>query len=98
VSRNGSIGVSDAAEVLGREITWSIPEDGETALSSINQGTPLVRAYPKSPSAKAVQALVKDLAPKVRKPRKGLSLPFSSFFRKKGKSSDSNDNLAGATS
>jgi pilus assembly protein CpaE len=97
VARNGSIGASEAAEVLGREIAWSIPEDGETVLSSINQGTPLVQAYPKSASAKAVQTLVKNLAPRTRKPRKGLSLPFSSFFRKKGKDSDSNDNLAGAT-
>ncbi|XXJ18641.1 AAA family ATPase [Desulfovibrio caledoniensis] len=96
VTRNGSIGVPEAAEVLGREITWSIPEDGDTVLSSINQGTPLVQAYPKSQAAKAVQALVADLAPKASKARKGLSLPFSSLFRKKGKGS-SNDNLAGAT-
>jgi pilus assembly protein CpaE len=98
VARNSSIGVAEAAEVLAREIAWAVPEDGDSVLSSINQGTPLVRAFPKSPAAKAVQAMVKDLAPPARKPRKGLCLPFSSLFGKKAKESDSNDNLAGATS
>jgi pilus assembly protein CpaE len=98
VARNASIGVSEAAEVLGREIAWAVPEDGETVLSSINQGTPLVRAYPKSSSAKGVQALVKGLAPRSGKECKGIRLPFSSLFRKKGKGADAHDNLAGATS
>ncbi|TDT86813.1 pilus assembly protein CpaE [Pseudodesulfovibrio indicus] len=97
VARNGSIGVPEAAEVLNRAITWSVPDDGETVLSAINQGTPLVLAFPKSPSAKAVQAIANELAPRPRKARKGFSLPFGSLFRKKGKGSDANDSLAGAT-
>ncbi|WP_207264659.1 histidine kinase [Desulfovibrio sp. Huiquan2017] len=96
VTRNASIGVPEAAEVLGREIAWAVPEDGEAALSAINQGTPLVQAFPKSASAKAVRNLAKGLAPEEKKACKGLSLPFSSLFRKKGKASDANDNMAGA--
>ncbi|EGB16159.1 response regulator receiver protein [Pseudodesulfovibrio mercurii] len=96
VVRNGSIGVPEAAEVLGREIAWTLPEDGETVLSALNQGTPVVQAFPKSAAAKGVQALLKGLAPREKKAHKKLSLPFSSFFRKKGKNSDTNDNLAGA--
>lgn len=98
VARNGSIGVAEAAEVLNRAVAWSVPDDGETALSAINQGTPLVLAFPKSPAAKGVQAIANDLAPRPRKIRKGFSLPFGSLFRKKGKGPDANDSFAGATS
>ena len=97
VARNASIGLPEAADVLGREISWSIPEDGETVLSAINQGTPLVQAYPKSAATKAVHAVARGLAPKAKQARKGLSLPFGSLFRKKGKGSDADDRLAGAT-
>ncbi|WFS63203.1 histidine kinase [Pseudodesulfovibrio thermohalotolerans] len=96
VTRNASIGIAEAAEVLGREIAWSIPEDGDSVLSAINQGTPLIQAFPKSPSAKAVRTVAKGFAPERKKTGKGFGLPFASFFRKKGKDSDTNDNLAGA--
>jgi pilus assembly protein CpaE len=97
VAKNSTIGVSEAADVLNREIRWVIPEDPDSSLAAINQGTPLVTAYPKSPATKAIMGLVSDLAPRPAKARKGLSLPFSSLFRKKGKGTDGNDSLAGAT-
>lgn len=97
VTKNSTIGVSEAAEVLERKIQWVIPEDGDATLAAINQGTPLVLAYPKSPVSKAIHTIAKSLAPRPKKTRKGLSLPFGSLFRKKTKSSDKNDNLAGAT-
>jgi len=96
VARNSTIGVSEAADVLSREISWVIPEDADAALAAINQGTPLVTAYPKSPATKAILGLVADLAPGPGKAKKGLSLPFSSLFRKKGKGAANKDSLAGA--
>lgn len=94
--KNSSISVNEAAEVLSREITWTIPEDADSTLSAINQGTPLVVAYPKSSASKAIMSIAADVAPRPKSERKGLSLPFSSLFRKKGKGPDGNDNLAGA--
>ena len=98
VSKNPSIGVSEAADVLKRKISWTIPEDAESALSSINQGTPLITAYPKSPASRAILFMVAELAPGAKPDRKGLSLPFASLFRKKAKATDGNDNLAGVVS
>ena len=95
VARNSTIGVSEASDVLSREISWIIPEDSDSALSAINQGTPLVTAYPKSPASKAILNVATALAPRPKKAKKGLSLPFASLFRKKGKA-QADDNLAGA--
>jgi pilus assembly protein CpaE len=97
VVKNSTIGVSEAAEVLGRRIAWVIPEDGDSVLSSINQGTPLVLAYPKSLVSRAVEDLARVLAPRPKKARKGFSLPFGSLFRRKGKVSDADESLAGVS-
>ncbi|MBG0788978.1 MAG: histidine kinase [Desulfovibrionaceae bacterium] len=96
VRKNSNIGLSEAAGVLNREIPWTIPEDADSALSAINQGTPLVVAYPKSAAARSILAIAGELDPRPAKARKGLSLPFASLFRRKTKSSDGGDNLAGA--
>jgi len=95
VTKNSTIGVAEAAEVLNRDITWVVPEDGDSSLSSINQGTPLVMAYPKSPATKAIQRMASDLGAKKKKAKKRFSLPFSSFFKKKADKNE--DSLAGAT-
>lgn len=97
VAKNSSIGVNEAAEVLDREIAWVVPEDADSALSSINQGTSLITAYPKSAATKSLRDIANTLAPTPKKSRKGFSLPFSSLFRRKAKASDSNDRLAGAS-
>lgn len=96
VAKNPTIGASEAAEVLGREIFRLVPEDADSAQAAINQGTPLVSAFPKSAAAKAVRALASDLAPGRGKARKGLSLTLASLFRRKAKDAGGNDNLAGA--
>ncbi|WP_319542325.1 histidine kinase [uncultured Pseudodesulfovibrio sp.] len=88
VAKNSTIGVSEAMEVLGREIVWVIPEDSDSVQSAINQGTPLVLAYPKSPVTKVIRAMASALAPELQKARKGFSMPFASLFRKKGKNDD----------
>nr|WP_287412437.1 histidine kinase [Pseudodesulfovibrio sp.] len=94
VAKNSTIGVSEAMEVLDREIVWVIPEDSDSSLSAINQGTPLVLAYPKSPATKAIQGMVTTLVPVPKKVKKGFSLPFASFFKKKN---NDDDHLAGAS-
>jgi len=97
VAKNSTIGVSEAAEVLAREIVWVIPEDADSSMSAINQGTPLVLAYPKSPATRAIRTMASSLAPAPQKDKKGFSLPFASFFKKKSKKGKDDDNLAGAT-
>jgi len=97
VTKNSTIGVSEAAEVLDRRISWIVPEDANSTLAAINQGTPLVAAYPKSAATKAVRALANTLAPPPKKAGKGFLLPFASLFRRKNKASDTNDNLAGVS-
>jgi len=94
VTKDSTISVDDAANVLSREIKWIIPEDGSSALSSLNQGSPLVTAYPKSPAAKAIVQLAKALDERETAKSTRFSLPFASFFTRKKKSA--NDNLAGA--
>ena len=94
VTKDSTIGVPEAADVLSREIAWTIPEDGTSASSSLNQGTPLVAAYPKSPAAKMLVRMAKAMDTREKPKRKGFSLPFSSFFSRKKNATD--DNLAGA--
>lgn len=96
VTKNSTIGVGEAAEALSRDIVWVIPEDSDSSLSSINQGTPLVTAYPKSPATKALKRIADELGNKQQKAKKGFSLPFGSLFKKKNAKQD--EKLAGATS
>ena len=96
VAKTSTIGVDEAADVLGKAIALAVPEDTAAALSAINQGAPLAHAYPKSPAARAVARMAKALAPKKQAAKKGFRLPFSGLFRSKAKSD--NDNLAGAVS
>ena len=85
VAKDSTIGVSEASEVLEKTISWVVPEDSGAVLSSLNQGTPLISAYPKSPAAKAILEIVNALVPDTEKKDKGFSLPFSSFFKRKSK-------------
>jgi len=54
-------------------------------------------AYPKSPATRAIRTMASSLAPAPQKDKKGFSLPFASFFKKKSKKGKDDDNLAGAT-
>ncbi|QGY38852.1 histidine kinase [Pseudodesulfovibrio cashew] len=92
VTKDSTIAVADAADVLSREIPWAIPEDGSSALSALNQGAPLVAAYPKSAAAKEILKIAKSMD-KREKAKKKLSLPFAGLFRRKKNASD--DKLAG---
>jgi pilus assembly protein CpaE len=98
VAKTSTIGVDEAADVLGKDISLSVPEDTAAALSAINQGAPLAHAYPKSPAAREVARLAKALTPRKPVEKKGLRLPFSGLFRSKGKAKVDSDNLAGAVS
>lgn len=96
VTRDSTIGVAEAADVLSRDIPWAIPEDFSSALSSLNQGTPLVAAYPKSLATKELVRLTQSLDTRKDEKKSRFKLPFASFFSRKKKQS-SDDNLAGAT-
>lgn len=89
VTKGNSISVGEAADVLGRKIALSIPEDFDAALSAINQGVPLVLAHPKSPASKALQKLVKGIGGKKKCAGKKMSLPFAGLFKRKKKGTDS---------
>jgi len=96
VTKDSTIGVSEAADVLSRKISWVIPEDGSSVLSSLNQGMPLVAAYPKSPATKVLESIAKSMDNRKKEARKGFSLPFTSLFSRKKKTA-ADDSLAGAT-
>jgi len=72
VSRDGTIAAPEAAEALGRDIPWAVPDDFASALSSLNQGKPLVAAFPRSPAARAMERLAAELdhrpAPATQRP------------------------------
>jgi pilus assembly protein CpaE len=96
VTKDTTIGVAEAAEVLSREIPYAIPEDGPSALSALNQGTPLVTAYPKSAAAREIIKLAKSLDNREQATRKSFTLPFASLFKRKKKQNA--ESLAGAPS
>jgi len=97
VFRGSTIGVDEATDVLGKPISWVVPEDLDSALSSLNQGTPMIEACPKSPASRAILRMAGELGAREKKAKKGFSLPFASLFRKKRKQAG-DDSLAGVTS
>jgi len=97
VTKGSTIGIEEAADVLGKPIAWVVPEDCDSALSSLNQGTPMVQAYPKSAATRALLGMARDLGAKSGRTKKGFALPFASLFRKK-RSEDNSETLAGVTS
>ncbi|QJB55239.1 cellulose synthase operon protein YhjQ/BcsQ [Pseudodesulfovibrio sp. zrk46] len=97
VPKDSTISISDASDVLSRDIPWTIGEDASSALSALNQGTPLLDAYPKSQAAKAIMDLADSLDHRKEEQKKSFRLPFASLFRRKKKGAV-NDTLAGAAS
>ncbi|MBC15682.1 MAG: histidine kinase [Desulfovibrio sp.] len=96
VTKDTTIAVADAADVLSRPIQWVLPEDSASVLSALNQGNPLVGAYPKSPVTKKILEIAKSVdkreTPKTRK----FTLPFAKLFSRKKNKKDIN--LAGVES
>ncbi len=95
VTKDSTIGVAEAADVLGREIVWSIPEDTTSAPSALNQGAPLVAVYPKSAATKTLISMADSLDTREKETKSRFKLPFASLFSRKKKSSG-DDSLAGA--
>ncbi|MBI9079968.1 MAG: histidine kinase [Pseudodesulfovibrio sp.] len=96
VPKGTTIGVDEASDVLGKPISWAVPDDQDAALSSLNQGTPVVDVCPKSAMTRAILTIAEELDSREKKAKKGFSMPFASLFGKKKQASD--DILAGAIS
>jgi pilus assembly protein CpaE len=95
VIKDSTIGVAEAADVLGREIAWVVPEDFSSALSALNQGAPLTASYPKSPASRVIERMAAELDHRQATAGKRFSLSLGSLFgRRKGAAA----NLAGAAS
>jgi pilus assembly protein CpaE len=58
----GGVRARDIESALHQELFAQIPEDGPSALRSLNRGLPLLMRYPRSPASKALQQLAKRLA------------------------------------
>lgn len=96
VTKDSTIGVPEASDVLSKNIAWVVPEDHASANSSLNQGVPLVAAYPKSPATRELIRMAQAFDHRETRKAKRFSLPFASFFSRK-KKDVSEDTLAGAT-
>ncbi|CCH48694.1 AAA family ATPase [Pseudodesulfovibrio piezophilus] len=96
VTKDTTIGVAEAADVLSRRIPWVIPEDTSSVQSALNQGTPLVKSYPKSPAAKTIIAMARGLDHRKQPKSRSFSFPFASLFSRKKDMIDAK--LAGAVS
>lgn len=97
VTKDSAFGVAEASDILSRDIPWVIPEDGSSVLSALNQGNPLVAAYPKSQASKVIMDMAKSLDHRHKAKKKTFTLPFASLFNRKKKAAG-DDSLAGAIS
>ncbi|MEF2231452.1 MAG: histidine kinase [Pseudodesulfovibrio sp.] len=96
VARHSSISVDEAADVLGKAIALTVPEDGPAALLALNQGVPLAQAFPKSPATRAVARIARALAPMPEQAARRLRLPFAGLFGRRPGAGEGK--LAGAAS
>ncbi|XPV75630.1 MAG: AAA family ATPase [Desulfovibrio sp.] len=85
---------SDAEEILEKPIRWTIPEHPVHVATALNQGTPLISAFPKSPAAKAILSIAAYFGAEEEK-KNGLSLKNMFGFLKKNAPSGSEQNPAG---
>lgn len=60
--RNGDLGASHAAEILGQSLYADLPFDYQTALSAVNHGIPVMTHAPKSALAKAIAGMAANVA------------------------------------
>jgi pilus assembly protein CpaE len=82
VVKGGDIGPEEAAEVLGKQVSCTIPEDLRGTMAAINQGRPLALSAPKSPMLKAVREMAREFAKENRASGKKSSL--FGLFRRSG--------------
>lgn len=59
--KGGEIEPAEAAEVLGQPIDWLLPDDAVSALAALNRGQSVAEAAPKSPLAKALTVMARQL-------------------------------------
>ena len=60
--KNSNISLKDSQAGIGKEISWTIPNDYRTTLSAINRGKPLSEVASKAPITKNVRELAYTLA------------------------------------
>ncbi|WP_243544172.1 AAA family ATPase [Pseudodesulfovibrio tunisiensis] len=92
---DSSISVEEAADVLGRAIDWTVPDDPVAVQAALNQGAPVLRLFPKSPASRAVNRIATALRP----PREGKrSGGLFSLFARLGRRRSETGEPAGAAS
>ncbi|MBU1247478.1 MAG: hypothetical protein KKB70_02170 [Proteobacteria bacterium] len=89
--RDSDIMPAEAEEILGRKITWIIPEDSQAVTAAVNQGRPLAESAPKSPATKAIATMARALTGTTIAPARTSGL--GSLFRRRN---NEIGNLAGA--
>jgi len=57
--KKGDIDIEEAQKVLGYPISWSIPNDYESAMSSLNKGVPISTYKPKSFISSSIKEMAK---------------------------------------
>lgn len=66
------ISLKDAADGIGNEIFWTIPNDYATTIAAINQGKPVSEMAPNSQIAKSLMDMTREMLPETeKKPKKG---------------------------
>jgi pilus assembly protein CpaE len=66
--KNSQISLKDAQDSLGKEISWTLPNDYPTTLSAISQGKPLSELAPRAAVTKRVRELTSALLKREKKP------------------------------
>ncbi|MBK9127783.1 MAG: AAA family ATPase [Phycisphaerales bacterium] len=84
----GFLEPADVEATLGRSITWSLPDDWKTAVTSVNVGAPLLESAPKSKLRAAFQDMAASIArrtpaadagkPAAKEPARKKLIPFFS--------------------
>jgi pilus assembly protein CpaE len=60
--KNSSITLKEAEKSINKDIYWTVPNEFNVSMSSINQGVPLMRAKPRSKIAKRINELAKTIS------------------------------------
>jgi pilus assembly protein CpaE len=85
IMRDGTgedVTIKHAREALGQPIYWRTPSDYQTVVASINSGTPVVTASPRSKVAKNIRDLSEQLARGQRPPAEPGATRVASLARR----------------
>ena len=74
--------IKHAREALGLPIYWRTPSDYPAVVTSINKGTPVVTASPRSKIARNLRELAEHLARGPRPPAEPSTMPVASLARR----------------